>query len=223
MPKNLRKSEFKDPLYRQAYAESHLGSSIALQLLVLRRQRNMTKEELARAAGLPVRTITLYETDGYCHWDIQKLMRMAGALDVCLKISFETFGLLLREVKNLSAENLERPTFKQEGNPRWRHEPGPIGEMRRKLFPFLSLKNAPLDKLFDWCQGYDLPPVGDETLPWEWLLLAVENYPIRRQQLIFRTAEALRALPTVREAKRPNELGLNLYALAEKLGTRHVA
>jgi hypothetical protein len=44
--------------------------------------------------------------------------------------------------------------------------------MRRKLLPWLW-DRGPLEKLAEWLQGYDLPPVGDEITPSQWLLDAL--------------------------------------------------
>ena len=46
----------------------------------------------------------------YSAWKTETLRKLARALNVRLKITFETFGALLDEVEEFNRESLERPT-----------------------------------------------------------------------------------------------------------------
>ena len=217
---SLTKKEFISPDYRRAYAEGYLGSRLALQITILRQQRGMTQEDLAKAAGTTTKTIRSYETDGNERWDIPTLQKIAAALDVWLKISFEGFETLWREANNLTIGELRRPTFEQGCKPKWQYEEGPRGEMRRKLFPWLSARSWNFAPLVEWLQGYDLPAVSDEVTPAQWLLDAVDGYPQRRAKLTRRVLTALGDLPALGNLGKPErreDIESNIRRLAQEL------
>jgi len=108
------KEEFKDREYRVAYAEDFLNTRIATQLRVLRDKREMTQAQLGQLVGTPQAGISRIENVNYSSWNITTLQKAAKALDVRLKVSFETFGSLLDECEEFSREWLERPTFEED-------------------------------------------------------------------------------------------------------------
>lgn len=105
------KSEFEDKEYRDSYAEDYLNTYIAVQIKVLREQRQMTQADLAKRIGTKQAGVSRLENVNYTNWKTQTLKKIAKALDVRLQISFETFGTLLREAENFSTESLKRPNF----------------------------------------------------------------------------------------------------------------
>lgn len=107
--------EFKDSEeYRYAYAEEHLNTTLALQIRVLRELRGMKQSDLARAIGTQQPGIARLENVNYSAWKTETLRKIARALGVRLKITFETFGTLLDEDDNFSRKALERPTFDED-------------------------------------------------------------------------------------------------------------
>src|SRR5437763_5211844 len=77
--------EFKDEEYRYAYAEEHLNTTIALQIKVLREQRDMKQADLAAAIGTQQPGIARLENVNYSRWNTETLKRVARALGVRLK------------------------------------------------------------------------------------------------------------------------------------------
>ena len=111
---NLTK-EFHDEDYRYAYAEDFLNTSIATQIRVLREQRDhMTQQELADRIGTKQAGISRLENVNYSAWKTETLRKLARALGVRLRITFETFGTLLEEAGGFSREALQRPDFEHD-------------------------------------------------------------------------------------------------------------
>jgi transcriptional regulator with XRE-family HTH domain len=109
----------EDEEYRYAYAEDFLNTSVATQIRVIREQRGLTQEDLAQKIGTKQAGISRLENVNYSAWKTETLRKIARALKVRLKITFETFGSLVDEADVFSRKNLERPTF--EDDPRF-HE-----------------------------------------------------------------------------------------------------
>src|SRR5580698_8551014 len=103
IPKNLR-VEFSDADVAHAFVDEFLNVSIATQLKVLREQRGMKQEELAQAAGMKQERISLLESVNYGAWSTNTLRKLAKALDVRLKVSFETFGSYFSDFEHFSRE-----------------------------------------------------------------------------------------------------------------------
>lgn len=106
----LRRDLLKDEEFRIAYAESFLNTVVAAQLKALREQRGMTQAELAEAVGTKQAGISRLENVNYSAWKTETLRRVARALKVRLKISFEDFGSLLDEMDQFSRQSLQRTT-----------------------------------------------------------------------------------------------------------------
>jgi transcriptional regulator with XRE-family HTH domain len=102
------RNSFKDPEYADAYAHSALNSYIATQIKVIREQRGWTQGELAEKAGMMQPRIAVMEDVDYSSWSINTLWRLARAFHLRLKVSFEEFGTLPREVDSFTRSNLER-------------------------------------------------------------------------------------------------------------------
>jgi hypothetical protein len=58
--------------------------------------------------------VSRLENVNYSAWKTETLRKIARALNVRLKITFETFGSLVDEVETFSRKNLERPAFKDD-------------------------------------------------------------------------------------------------------------
>jgi transcriptional regulator with XRE-family HTH domain len=105
------KENFGDPEYRQAYAEDYLNTWVATQIQVLREQRDLSQEEFAELIGTQQPGVSRLENVNHSSWKTETLKKIANALGVRLKISFETYGTLLYEATSFSRDYLERPTF----------------------------------------------------------------------------------------------------------------
>lgn len=106
--------EFKDHEFAHAYFDEFLNTYIATQLKVLREQRNLKQEELAEVAGMAQGRISIMENVNYSSWTVNTLRRLAKALGVRLKVSFETFSSGLVEMRSFNAKNLMRSSLKEE-------------------------------------------------------------------------------------------------------------
>ena len=100
--------------YRYAYADEHLNTWIALQIKAIREKRGLKQSELAELIGTQQPGIARLENVNYSNWKTETLKKVARALGVRLKISFETFGSLLDEDATFDRGSLERPTFKDD-------------------------------------------------------------------------------------------------------------
>ena len=104
----LRQDLLSDEEFRYGYAESFLNSCVAAQIKTLREQRGMKQAELAERIGTKQAGISRLENVNYSAWKSETLRKLARALGVRLRISFETFGSLLDEVEVFNREALER-------------------------------------------------------------------------------------------------------------------
>jgi transcriptional regulator with XRE-family HTH domain len=111
---NALRNEFMDLEYRQAYAEDYLNTYVATQIQVLREQRGLSQQELAELIGTKQPGISRLENINHSSWKTETLKKIADALGVRLKISFETYGDLLKEASTFGRHSLQRPKFEQD-------------------------------------------------------------------------------------------------------------
>lgn len=107
-------SELQDEEYRYAYAEDFLNAWVATQIVVLREQRGLSQKQLGDLIGTKQPGISRLEDVNHSTWKTETLKRVARALGVRLKITFETFGTLLGEDAAFNREFLKRPEFKDD-------------------------------------------------------------------------------------------------------------
>jgi transcriptional regulator with XRE-family HTH domain len=105
---------FSDEEYRNAYAESFLNSWVAAQIKVLREAYPMTQVELAEKIGTQQSGIARLENVNYSAWKVETLRKLARALNVRLRITFEEWGTLPHDVGNFKREVLIRRPFNQD-------------------------------------------------------------------------------------------------------------
>src|SRR5664280_1094872 len=91
------KQDFQDEEYRHAYAEDFLNTWVATQIVALREQRKLSQAELGKLIGTKQPGVSRLENVNHSTWKTETLKRIARALGVRLKISFETFGSLMEE------------------------------------------------------------------------------------------------------------------------------
>ncbi len=112
---SVLREEFKaSQEYREAYAEDFLNTWVATQCKVLREQRGMTQEQLAEKIGTKQAGVSRLENVNYSAWKTGTLRKIARALGVRLKVTFETYGTLLDEADYFSREYLRRPDFEHD-------------------------------------------------------------------------------------------------------------
>jgi transcriptional regulator with XRE-family HTH domain len=112
--REVLRREFQDEEYRQAYAEDFLNTWVATQIVILREQRGMSQTKLGELIGTKQPGISRLEDVNHSTWKTTTLKRIARALGVRLKISFETFGTLLDEDARFSRAFLKRPEFQDD-------------------------------------------------------------------------------------------------------------
>jgi transcriptional regulator with XRE-family HTH domain len=103
-----------DKEYRHAYAEEELNATIGTQIKVLREQRGLTQEALAREAGMKQSMICRYEDVNYSSWSISTLKKLARAFDVWLEVRFRSFADLVAATEAFSREELQVPKFAED-------------------------------------------------------------------------------------------------------------
>lgn len=102
---------FSDKDYRDSYSESFMNSYVAAQIKVLREQYPLTQGELAEKIGTSQPGVARFENVNYSSWKVETLRKIARALDVRLKITFEEFGTLPDEVEGFHRDRLLRAPF----------------------------------------------------------------------------------------------------------------
>jgi transcriptional regulator with XRE-family HTH domain len=108
------KEKFLDRDYREAYADDYLNTYVAMQIQVLREQRGLSQKELAESIGTQQPGVSRLEDVNHENWKTETLKKVAHALGVRLKISFETYGDLLRENEYFGRRALQRPKFEED-------------------------------------------------------------------------------------------------------------
>src|SRR5438046_287534 len=108
------RQDFQDEEYAHTYVEDFLNAEIATQIKVLREQRDLTQQQLAKLAGMAQPRLSLLEDVNYGSWSIKTLKKLARAFDVTLKVSFETFGSRIGDIINFNRRALERAKRSEE-------------------------------------------------------------------------------------------------------------
>ena len=108
------KNQLRDRQFRHAYADEQLNLSIATQIKVIRENQKMSQATLAGKIGTKQAGISRIESANYDGWSIAILRRLAEAFDLRLRVSFEEFGTLWKEVDDFSRESLVRKEFKED-------------------------------------------------------------------------------------------------------------
>lgn len=106
----LRQS-FADEEYRNSYAESFMNSYVAAQIKVLREEYPLTQDELADKIGTQQSGVARFENVNYSSWKVETLRKIARALRVRLKITFEEFGTLSDDIEGFKRDVLLRAPF----------------------------------------------------------------------------------------------------------------
>lgn len=105
--------EFKDKEYREDYTKDHLYGILATQLKVLREQRGLKQFQLADKAGMAQNRISVLEDVNYQRWTVSTLIRLAQAMDLRIRISFEEYGTFFED-DDYNRESLQRRSFEDD-------------------------------------------------------------------------------------------------------------
>lgn len=100
--------DLRQPEFSEGYAESFQDALVATQIRVLREENHWTQADLAARIGTTQTAVSRIENVNYSAWNISTLKKLARAYRVRLKVSFETYGSLIRDVENFSRESLRR-------------------------------------------------------------------------------------------------------------------
>ena len=111
---NRLRTYFRDKETRHYYIDEFLNEYLATQIKVLREQRGWSQEELAERANLSISHIDTLEDVNHWSWDIEVLKTLAEAFDVPLKVSYATFGDMLKEIEVFGRKSLERVPFEED-------------------------------------------------------------------------------------------------------------
>src|ERR1035441_6143828 len=122
--REVLKQEFQDEEYRYAYAEDFLNTWVATQIVALREQRGLSQVAFGDLIGTKQPGVSRLENVNHSTWKTETLKRIAKALGVRLKISFETFSTLLDKDINFSRKFLMRPKFEDDPGLLDRKAPG---------------------------------------------------------------------------------------------------
>jgi transcriptional regulator with XRE-family HTH domain len=125
----LRQEIASDEEYCYGYADSFMNPWVASQIRVLREQRGMTQKELGNAIGTQQAGISRLESINYSAWKTETLRKLARALRVRLRITFEPFGTLLDDAESFSPKRLQ--VVPRESDPRllWPKRKGPVSDI----------------------------------------------------------------------------------------------
>jgi len=91
-----------------------MNSTVAAQIKVLRSHQEMTQAQLAEAIGTKQAGISRLENVNYSSWKVDTLRRIAKALHVRLRITFEEFGTLHQDVERFNDAGLDRRPFQED-------------------------------------------------------------------------------------------------------------
>jgi transcriptional regulator with XRE-family HTH domain len=109
--RNRLKRQLRDKQFRHAYADEHLNLSISTQIKTIRESQQMSQAAFAERVGTKQAGVSRIESANYSGWSIALLRRLAEAFDLRLRVSFEEFGTLWKEVDNFNRESLHRREF----------------------------------------------------------------------------------------------------------------
>jgi transcriptional regulator with XRE-family HTH domain len=108
------KTEFTSEGARYAYADAVTNAFLTAQIKALREERGLTQEELAELVGTQQSGISRWLNSGFSTCKVETLRKFAKAYGVRLRISFESFGTLPRDVMGFTKGRLAPPRFEDD-------------------------------------------------------------------------------------------------------------
>lgn len=99
---------------RESYIRSKLGVLLPAQIRSLRSKRGMTQAELGTAAEMKQARISALERIGEGNFNLETLIRLAGALKVGLVVKFAPFSEMLEWENSFEPDNFYVPPIEQD-------------------------------------------------------------------------------------------------------------
>ncbi len=103
----------RDKTFRAEFVGSRVAAAIAAQVYNLRKRKDWTQEQLARAAGMKQARISIIEQADYENFTLTTLKRLAAAFDVGLIVEFVSFPRFLRWTESVSGDDLTALSFSE--------------------------------------------------------------------------------------------------------------
>ena len=100
--------------YRRAFADEHVGTSLAFQIRLLREDRGWTQEEVAQRTSKAQETISQCENPDYGRHTLSTLKKLAEAFDVALLVRLVSFSELVKSTLDLDRNRIAPPSFNEE-------------------------------------------------------------------------------------------------------------
>lgn len=100
------KSKFDNPEFRHAFVAANVKRGIASQLRALRGAERMNQTQFGELIGKPQSVVCRLENPHYGKVTVQTLIEIANDLDVGLIVKFVTHDRVIKEVNQLSQEEL---------------------------------------------------------------------------------------------------------------------
>ena len=107
--KKLRSKEF-----RESFNKADLNNSLAYQIMLNRKHRNLSQKALGELIGSKQNVISRYEDTAYGNFNISTLLKIANALDVGLQVKFVPFSRLIGDANAWSPESCVVKSFDDE-------------------------------------------------------------------------------------------------------------
>jgi transcriptional regulator with XRE-family HTH domain len=162
--RNRLKHQLRNKQFRHAYADEHLNLSISTQIKTIREKQQMSQAALAEKIGTKQTGVSRIESANYSGWSLGVLRRLSEAFDLRLRVSFEEFGTLWKEVDTFNRESLQRREF--DDDPEFK-KPTAAAQMaapRSNVLPFDPLLHwhavSPINLQSDVRQHPERMPVG---------------------------------------------------------------
>lgn len=100
--------------YREALAIEHVNTTLAIQIRMIRENRQWKQSDLAACLGKHQETVSQWENPDYGRHSMTTLKSLAAAFDVALLVKFIPFSELVQDMVNLSETRLSPPSFSEE-------------------------------------------------------------------------------------------------------------
>lgn len=107
----------KSKEYRESFVASHVSSTIAAQIFMMREDREWTQTILAEKAGMKQSRISAIEDPDFENVEIATLRRLASAFDVGLSVRFVPFSEIAVQAGNLETSDLCVMNFDRDALP----------------------------------------------------------------------------------------------------------
>lgn len=115
--KTKLKEEFLDKEYAHSYMEQFLIDRIASQIHTLRKQRDLSQEQLSELSGIAQETISKLESANFNSITMKTLYKLSQAFDVNLAIKFDSFTNAINDVVTLNEVSLKVKSRQEDLSP----------------------------------------------------------------------------------------------------------